>query len=377
MTVSVWQESAPPPAEVDHDVVVVGAGLVGSYTAGLISASGRDVALVEGRYLAAGASGRNAGMVLVGTRDTYAEAVERFGADEAREIWTLTVENVRRMREIAARSGVEHEESGATYIASDPSYAAALRESAMMLQRDGFDAEFTDRDPLERGFGAALLQPSDFGTQPAQLTQALVAESGAVLYENDEVFDVSRNGAGLRVRARQHVIRCEKVVLALNAYAALFHPFFERYVEPGRGQVLVTQPLPPMVETLALHQRESYFRQLDDGRLLIGGGRLQFEDEERTFSDEVTPNVQGYLARYLERYFPEVTLEGSRRWAGIHGITEDGLPIIGSLPDEREVYFAVGFTGHGNSLGLMAGERVAELALNGTDPGVFNVDRLY
>ena len=56
-------------------------------------------------------------------------------------------------------------------------------------------------------------------------------------------------------------------------------------------------------------------------------------------------------------------------------MTPDGLPIIGSLPNEPEVYFAVGFSGYGNSLGFIAGDRVMELMLHGTDPGIFSVDR--
>ena len=75
MTVSVWQETAAPATKVTHDVAVVGAGLVGSHLAGLLTEAGRDVALIEARYPAAGASGRNAGMVLLGVRHSYAEAV--------------------------------------------------------------------------------------------------------------------------------------------------------------------------------------------------------------------------------------------------------------------------------------------------------------
>ena len=82
MTVSVWQDAAAPAIKVTHDVAVVGAGLVGSHLAGLLTDAGRDVALIEARYPAAGASGRNAGMVLLGMRYQYAEAVERFGRDE-------------------------------------------------------------------------------------------------------------------------------------------------------------------------------------------------------------------------------------------------------------------------------------------------------
>ena len=90
-----------------------------------------------------------------------------------------------------------------------------------------------------------------------------------------------------------------------------------------------------------------YFRQLSDGRLLIGVGRLDYEAEERTYSDEVTPQVQEVIGRMLANHFPEANNGVTRRWAGIHGYTPDGLPIIGHLPDEPEVYFVVGFSGYG------------------------------
>ena len=375
MTVSVWQELAAPQQTVSHDVVVVGAGLVGSYTAGLLTEAGKDVALVEARHPAAGASGRNAGFVLLGVRHSYCEAVKLFGRDRARDIWTMTAENVGRMRDLAARFEVETEEIGATYLASERSDADDMRDSASELQRDGFDAHYEDGDVLRRGYIGALHQPTDFAMQPSQLAHGLARESRATLYENDEVFGIERDGAGLIVRARRHVITCEKVILAVNGYAGLFHPFFRKYVEPGRGQVLLTEPVPRMVDTMGMHHGWTYFRQLPDGRFLIGGGRFQYVDEERSYSDEITEHVQDLLSQYVERYFPEAAVGVSRRWAGIHGMTADGLPIVGRLPDEPEAYFAVGFSGHGNSLGLMAGERVAELALNETDPGVLGLRR--
>ena len=375
MTVSVWQEMAGNPITVTHDIAVVGAGMVGSHLAGLLTEAGRDVALVEARHPAAGASGRNGGFVLIGVRHSYVEAIERFGRDEARDLWRLTEENVRRMRELSVRFDLEHEEIGASYIANDEARALQLRESEKLLIRDGFAAEYVDGDPLERGFTATLLQPDDFGIQPASLNIALAESCGATLYDNNEVFDITRDGASLLVRTRQYLVRCEKVVLAVNGYAGLIHPFFRPLVEPGRGQVLVTEPLPRIVNTLGLVHLSWYFRQLSDGRLLIGGCRLDYETEERTFSDEVTPQVQEAIGRMLAKHFPEADNGVTRRWAGIHGDTPDGLPIIGHLPEEAEVYFVVGFSGYGNAMGLVAGERVADLMLKGQDPGIFSVNR--
>ena len=59
MSVSRWQEVAEP-LQAEHDDVVIGAGIVGSYTATLLHQRGRDVAVVDARFPAAGASGRGA-----------------------------------------------------------------------------------------------------------------------------------------------------------------------------------------------------------------------------------------------------------------------------------------------------------------------------
>ena len=100
MTVSVWQEM-PEPIQAEHDDVVIGAGIVGAYTATLLRERGRDVALVDARFPAAGASGRNAGFVLTSQREPYPVLIEQIGREAAREILTMVRENVLRMRSLA------------------------------------------------------------------------------------------------------------------------------------------------------------------------------------------------------------------------------------------------------------------------------------
>ena len=61
---------------------------------------------------------------------------------------------------------------------------------------------------------------------------------------------------------------------------------------------------------------------------------------------------------------PEVT----HRWAGIFGLTQDLLPLVGRVPSHDGVWMAAGYSGHGNVLGLMCGELVAAAILGGDDP---------
>ncbi|PJF21143.1 MAG: FAD-binding oxidoreductase, partial [Phototrophicales bacterium] len=120
-----------------------------------------------------------------------------------------------------------------------------------------------------------------------------------------------------------------------------------------------------------------YYRMTFDNRLLIGGGRKQnIALENDTTEDRVTDPVQQVLDNYLKRHFPDVTVPVSRRWAGIMGFTPDSLPLVGVLPDMPDVGFAVGFTGHGLSLGAGAAERAVNMMLHGTHPGALDAKRL-
>src|SRR3954468_3895727 len=118
MTVSYWQDRSAEET-LECDVCVVGAGIVGAYTAKCLAEAGQDVVIVEARHVAAGATGRNAGMVLTGLAAYYHEAIDRYGEATAREIWQLTLANRARMFELATQFGVYHERNGSYLLALD------------------------------------------------------------------------------------------------------------------------------------------------------------------------------------------------------------------------------------------------------------------
>ncbi|NOZ06393.1 MAG: FAD-binding oxidoreductase [Chloroflexi bacterium] len=376
MTVSVWQDEADK-LQRTCDVAVVGAGIVGCTLARLLGDEGLGVVLLEARHVAAGATGRNAGMVLTGLAEHYNRAVQTYGRDRAREAWMLTIENRGRLLDWAARLDVPVERTGCLLLAVDEPEVNDLRESARLLAEDGFAAQFETRDPLGRGFRAALLQPDDVAMDPVAFTAAMQAKARAELLTGCEVRAFDSGGDGLIVYARRATVRCQTMVLAVNAYAPLLDPYFSGKVYPTRGQVLATAPLPPLFARpgYADHGYE-YFRQLPDGRLLLGGWRQHYRAEEVGYSDETTGPIQAGLESFLVRHFPEAQGAITHRWAGVMGFSQDGLPLLGSLPREPRVFFAVGFTGHGLGLGIVAAERLVDLMVRGKQPGLLSARRL-
>ena len=85
-------------------------------------------------------------------------------------------------------------------------------------------------------------------------------------------------------------------------------------------------------------------------------------DEEVT-----TEEIQGALDAFL------VELLGTKprvehRWAGIFGLTQDLLPLVGPVPGRDGTWVSAGYSGHGNVLGLLCGRLVAEAILGRDDP---------
>lgn len=384
MTVSLWQDTAAWPGEIDHerivaDIAIVGGGIVGATLATLLAGSRREVVVLEAGFVGGSASGRNAGHCIAGLRNTYHHAVERLGRERARALRQQMLENREMVRGFCDRLNVPYEAKGSQYLGIDAAEGAELRACAEAFLADGFEVEFSERDPWDRGFVGCLYQPGDFWLQPWLLVTRLMASSGATVLENCEVREIEQSGDTVTLHGRRATVECRQAILATNAYSRNLHEYFRDKVFPKRAQMYATEPsADPRLITMptGCDDGNAYFRQLPDGRFLIGGHRDRFVDEEVGYGDETTPQLQASLQTWVAERFPEIArLAITHRWAGIMGFTADAMPLIGRLPDMPDVYFAVGYTGSGMSYGPLAARLTAEYVLDGAHPGLFHADR--
>ncbi len=383
MTVSFWQRSSKNLPEIDCDLCIIGAGITGASTARWLKrvAPRMRVAIVEARTIAAGASGRNAGMVLAGLADHYDRMIEVLGRAVAREAWQATLDHQRHLSEIFPDDGhsVRLERCGSWRVGFEASEREHLELSAALLRDDGFPAEYHAADPLDRGFHGALGIDSDAGVHPVLVVEALIAAAGADVYRNCEVIELKSEDGHVSVQTSGATFRARRVIIAANAYAPRIDSFFELLVTPHRGQILVTAPVGRRVldRLVYAHHGYIYFRQLPDYRFLIGGWRHEFAEREMGFADETSADVQQALGKFLGRYFPELSgVAVESRWAGTMGFSPDGLPIVGVLPRDERISYAVGFTGHGFGLALEVTRRLVNLILAGEPCGIFGAARL-
>ncbi len=383
MTVSVWQRHEEATADIACDFCVLGAGITGASVARWLRRykPQSKIVVAEKHASAAGASGRNAGMVLAGLADHYDRMVDDFGRNIAREAWAATLEHRKLLNEFLGETNanVLVERCGSWRTGFTEDEREHLARSAELLREDGFDAEFTERDPLERGFCGALGIKDDFGVHPVRLVRLLIESAAVDLFEDCEAYAVEPCQDSILVHTKKAKIRTAHVVIALNAYAPMFDTAFGSLVAPHRGQILVTAPLAARVLDRLVYTQHGYiyFRQLGDKRLLLGGWRHEYAHAEAGYDDSTTPGVQNALEKFMRERFPEAaSAHVEARWSGTMGFSPDGLPVVGATPDDERVVYAVGFTGHGFGLALEVARRAVRLVLEGEQPGIFSVERL-
>ena len=354
------------------EVVVVGAGLVGAAVAANLASEGLDVAMLEARSVASGATGRTTGLVTA-LPLPYAQVVEQHGHERARALRQLTVDNRTRLTSVSEQLGVDVERSGSLTLAADAGEADLLRDSADMLNADGFEVRFEANDPLNRGFVAALHDPDDVVVDAVALTERLLEAHQIPTHTGTEVYRLEQEGDNVRVLAHQRTVKAGTVVLAINAYAPLLDDYFADKIAPMRGHILVTRPLDERLVMIPGRAGPFAFRQASDNRLLLTAWRPEYAAPAAGPDDE---GAEVDLMRFVGRHFPQMTDQFAHRWSSVMGVSRDGLPLLGALPHLPQVFFAIGFAGYGLGLTFAAADMLTALIMRGAEPTLLSARRL-
>jgi gamma-glutamylputrescine oxidase len=313
----------------------------------------------DARGIAEGASGRNGGFALPGGAARYDVARETYGAEQAASYWRWTEEALERMLELG---GGALRRTGSYRLATDEEEREGMQLEYEALREDGFDAEWLEDVPggAAGRFRGAISHPRDASIQPARFVRrlaALATEAGAELREHDRVEDIE-------------ALDADRVLVATDGYGHGLVPELADLIWPTRGQVIASAPLDRILYDRPHYARQGfdYWQQLSDRRILLGGFRDVSILDELTDVEETTPAIQASLESFLHELAGE-KVEVTHRWAGIFGLTQDMLPLVGpvSARDGR-IWVAGGYSGHGNVLGFACGALVADAMLGRESP---------
>lgn len=381
-----WAELLPertpcPSLQGNHRFkwVVIGAGLTGLSCARRLAElhPGDEIAVLEARRVAQGASGRNSG---------FAVAVSQFPGelDPARipsyqRINRINAAGLDMLRHAVTRGDIDCQwrERGFHHAAADNLSMTECEHFARYL-----NAMEIDHTPLSRGdltdrLGTSLYQAGvhvNAGAlmQPAALVRGLASTlpPNVMLFEQTPVLEIT-DGAPVSLHLNTGHARADNVILATNYEATQLGYLRGRILGSSLAGSFTRVLSPDEVSTLgtledwgvlSLHGGGATVRLTTDGRISL---RNTAEYHSGVLlSDDVLATRQVVHRHAFETRFPQLAhVPFEFAWSGVEGVSRNGTNFFGKQRDN--IYLAGGFNGSGVSRGTAFGAAIAEYASGG------------
>jgi glycine/D-amino acid oxidase-like deaminating enzyme len=386
-----WLEEAggveatrPLEGDASADVVIVGAGYLGLWTAWQLKAlePGCDVVVLESGLAGHGPSGRNGGFVST-LWDDLPILRDRVGTTRAVEVCRASERAVHGIGAWCKSEGVDawYTAAGTIQVATSDAQVGdwddvveVCRDVGAPEEAVALSAEDVSARCASPAFLDGMLLRVAANVQPARLSLALRAkaiDAGVRLHERTPVRRLGHDATAVTARG---AVQAGAAVLAVNSATGGFAGF-RNALAVASSHMVVTEPVPDVLEEIGWTGGENihdcrtllhYFRTTRDGRIALGwgGGQMGFGGRHDGRLD-----VDGGAARHavaaLRRFFPQ--LVGRRithAWGGPIDVSPTHLPIFGSRGD---VHYGFGFTGNGVGPTYLGGEILARLALDRRD----------
>ncbi len=389
---SFWMQSQGPlnlPLTEDRtvDVAIIGGGLTGLSSAYYIRRSSpeKSVAVLEAKGCGDGASGRNGAMVLTMTGDRFMNFSDDPQID--REIYGLTADNVRALTELSAATGIDCEldRVGTLQVCNTVADAEVARAYVERAKSIGMPVEYWDERRLATAIGSEIYHggyydPGGGHVHPMKLVQVFKSaaeEAGARIYENTLIEQVEE-GRVHAIRTQDgHTVRARSLVLACNAFASNLG-FFRNSILPLREYVGITRPLTEgELAAVGWQSRvpfndsrtEVYFFGLTrDRRVHIGGGAPDYRFNNTSGTDGNCEIHRQRLKSELGRVFPKMgDVDLDLAWSGIIDWSLNAAPSVGHTGKYGNIFYGIGYSGHGVNLTSVFGRIIADLEAGRVD----------
>jgi glycine/D-amino acid oxidase-like deaminating enzyme len=374
MSTSYWLDRTHRVGKKNYDVVIVGAGISGLSTAFWLNKEDPTlkIAIVEKNRVGFGASGRNAGFITCGSVEHFNRLISKHGLQEAVEIWKFAETNLNLLREHIIQDQskeIEFQKRGAYSLAAQENEFKELQNVAKTMGDLNIPVEIFNADQVRKNVGAVnfvggIKYLDDAETNPFLLLELMQKHIKADLYEMTEAHRYEETSEGTRLlKTDNGDFECSMIIYCLNGYSPNLHPYFADKIYPTRAQILMMESAAPFMDgPCYANFYLDYFRQMPNGQLLIGGFRQLEKTTEVGYSDHITDVIQNALHDFVKTYLPVLKdKKVTHRWSGVMGFSRDGQPMIGALPEDNQVYFAGGYTGHGMGLAFHTGKCLTDM----------------
>lgn len=382
-----YEPARPLLGDETADVVIVGAGFTGLWSAIMLKEADPDidVVVVEQKVAGYGASGRNGGFAMTMVGRNIHDLLRKVGLESARTTHLAMREALHEIESFCAHeeidAGITH--PGLLTVSNGPEQDVRIRQDLLAAERLGLDdfhevpaarcREIIHSDRLRIGHfedDALLVDPAALvrGLRDSAITR------GVRVYEMTPVDGVEDIG-GHRVEARTPfgTVHADRALLATNAYASSV-PALSRFIFTIYAYIILTEPLTDeQWSRVGWEQRMGvedkrimphFHRPTPDGRILWGGRDAPIAPEGPNPRRDRDPRIFSRLEETFRWTFPHLgDVKISRGWAGPVCATVNCFASVGFLGKSERICYALGYSGHGVGPSYLAAKILRDLLL--------------
>ena len=376
-----YQSNPPLREDITVDLAIIGGGFTGTSTAYHFSERfpEKRIAILEAKTLANGASGRNGGMML--NRINGAETLD----DETQaRIYQATNYGIDQIIAIIKKHNldVNYRRDGSLVVFTNPHNAEKAQKEVERANQNGIPYQYLDVEgvrehiDLQGNIVGGIHDPNEGQLNGAQYVRALrqiVLEQGVEIYEQTPVLKIEP-GAEILLSTPAGKVRAKAIVLATNGYTGKLG-YFRKAVFPLHSHVIGTAPLTDeQLADIGWKSLAGFSDDLDrlaycsltpDNRIVFGGGSnasyAYLFNNKVAYRGDRTSAVET-IKQTLYSYLPALRdIEVTHLWTGTLAISFERNCSIGVMGEHRNIYYGLGYSGHGVTLANLAGEVITDI----------------
>ncbi len=352
--------------------IIIGSGIVGLSAAIQVKQDNPDwsVLVLERGMLPSGASTKNAGFACFGSVTEIQDDLNDASSDAVFSLVEKRLQGLKTLRSRLGDVGVGYQGLGSYELFTDASTfekaAADIPEFNRLLEPitgKSETFEIADQDISRFGFQCKHLikNHSEGQIDTGLMMRSLISLSrklGVEIWNGAQVNEFTEENNNVIIHGNDWEIQTERLIIATNGFAKQLLP--EIHVDPGRNQVIITEPIPDLQIKGTFHfDRGYYYFRNIDSRILFGGGR-HLDPKESTAEFGSTEIIQSKLEELLSTVIlPTKVVKIAHQWSGILGLGKIKSPII-KRHSER-IVVAVRLGGMGIAIGSLVGEKAGKI----------------
>lgn len=344
------------------DFLVVGGGVVGMMLARELADSGADVTLVERGQCGQESSWAGGGIVSPLYPWRYPASITAL-ASYAQDYYPKVTQ------QLLEETGIDPEfrEDGLLLLGVADQQAALDWAAVENRPLEQVDAAFLyDKEPdVAAGFSDALWMPKVASVRTPRLAKALRASvqqhKNIRLLEDTEVHGIYHDeGEVLGVEGKQMIFSARRTILCAGAWTGklLEKLDVKTAIKPVCGQMIMFKAPPGLINRVVL-MNGRYLIPRKDGRILVGS-TLEYVGFDKRTTDDALESLRETAFQILPKLR---NYEVEHHWSGLRPGSLDGIPLMGAVPNYRNLFTSAGHFRNGLVLAPAAARAMGDLLL--------------